>query len=330
MSVLIIGAGIAGLTAARELTQLGYDVTVLDKGRGVGGRMATRRIDRARADHGAQYITAQTPEFQQCIETLRAANTTAIWQSEEAVNYVGTGGMSGIAKHLAQGLRIELNEKVVRVAAESTGWLVQTEAGNEYRANALLLTIPVPQALALLNDSDCRLEAADCIALDAISYEPCLTVLATVERSGLIPAPGFWQSPTPDVAWVVDNQQKGISPEQPSVTIHASSSFSRENLDGDLEAAGRQLLTQLQRRIPAETVGVVQVHRWRYSHAERQHPAPFLAASAPFPLLFGGDGFGADSLSDLRSGVERAFVSGRAMAAFIISRVDSARSVSVG
>jgi predicted NAD/FAD-dependent oxidoreductase len=51
--VLIIGAGMSG-TAAAELSRAGRKLLVVDKGRGVGGRMASRRIGEAVFDHGAQ------------------------------------------------------------------------------------------------------------------------------------------------------------------------------------------------------------------------------------------------------------------------------------
>ena len=52
--LVVVGAGLAGLTAAQALTDA-FDVIVLDKGRGFGGRMATRRIGDATFDHGAQF-----------------------------------------------------------------------------------------------------------------------------------------------------------------------------------------------------------------------------------------------------------------------------------
>ena len=58
--VLIIGAGLAGLMAANSLKEQGWQVTLVDKGRSVGGRLATRRIGPGRADHGTQFFTART------------------------------------------------------------------------------------------------------------------------------------------------------------------------------------------------------------------------------------------------------------------------------
>jgi predicted NAD/FAD-dependent oxidoreductase len=54
-SAAVIGAGISGLICARTLAQHGWLVTVFEKGRGVGGRMAVRRTEAGLAfDHGAQ------------------------------------------------------------------------------------------------------------------------------------------------------------------------------------------------------------------------------------------------------------------------------------
>ncbi|MFM7188226.1 MAG: FAD-dependent oxidoreductase [Armatimonadota bacterium] len=43
VDVAIIGAGLAGVAAAGDLAAAGKSVLVIDKSRGIGGRMATRR-----------------------------------------------------------------------------------------------------------------------------------------------------------------------------------------------------------------------------------------------------------------------------------------------
>ena len=94
----------AGLSAARVLTQKGYDVTVIDKGRGVGGRMSTRAIENAKADHGAQYFSVKTPEFQAFISELQLDNIIAEWHlvQRDNVRYVGAKGMNTIPKKWLQ------------------------------------------------------------------------------------------------------------------------------------------------------------------------------------------------------------------------------------
>ncbi len=315
-SSLIIGAGMAGLSAARELTRHGWDVLVLDKGRGIGGRMATRRLEQARLDHGTQHFSAETPEFQRLVQDLSTTGVVREWhwkQADAADNsgdhprYVGIDGMNAVAKALAHNLTVLTNEMVVSFRAEKAGWLVETESGGQHRADSLLITIPAPQALALVEKSNFALVATDQDALAAIAYHPCIAVMVAMNQPSLVPAPGAVRYETGDVTWVVDNAQKGISPNQPSVTIHASANFSQAHFDDDLPTVGKQLVGQFHEWIPADAVSAVQVHRWRYSQTDQRHPDPFLAAATQFPLLFGGDGFGAGN-------VEGAFTSGLRMA----------------
>ncbi len=318
-SILILGAGLAGLTAARELTRLGHTIRLLDKGRRVGGRLATRRLGTGLADHGAQYFSAQSADFKALMSQLLAAGVVQEWHLEQSdpasfrhPRYVGTGGMNSIARFLAEGLAVETEQKAVKLSTTPTGWQVATEAGNTYLADALLLTMPAPQALALCRESGLALTSDDETALNTIHYEPCLAVLLALNQPTNVPAPGGLK-PTPEtaIAWLADNQQKGISPALPTLTLHASHTYSRAHLDdADLPALIPDLLASVSACFPPETVTEQHIHRWRYSNATVRHEAPFLAAtSQPTTLLFGGDGFGTGN-------IEGAFLSGLAMARF--------------
>jgi len=314
-STLLIGAGISGLTAARELTKKGHTVTVLDKGRGVGGRLATRRIDQSRVDHGAQYFTAQSTEFQVFVKTLLLEGIAGIWPVTDSVDaplhYVGDNGMSAIAKYMAQPVNVKTGERVIRLEKitheEGNGWRAICESGNTFEASNLLITIPAPQVLTLLRDGNIGADEVDMAALDAIRYAPCIVVMAVLNKPSHIPSPGAARPTQSPVAWVADNYQKGISPNQTSVTIQADAAFSQTHFEEDPMTVGQILLDQLTDLIPPADILTYQVHRWRYSITEVRHPEPFLAANTPAPLLFGGDGFGPGK-------VEGAFLSGLAMA----------------
>ncbi|HEV7347874.1 NAD(P)/FAD-dependent oxidoreductase [Telluribacter sp.] len=311
---LIIGAGLAGLTAARELTQHHWQVILLDKGRGVGGRMATRRIGTSRADHGAQYFSARTPEFQQLVHSMKEAGVVQEWNlavGDSHPRFIGSGGMSSVPKYLAEGLDIRTGERVIHIQQENSGCTVRTETGTTYRADTLLITIPAPQASILLSDSGIQLTAHERSVFDTISYQPCIAVIAVLNQPSGIPAPGNIRYAEGPISWVADNQQKGIASDPITVTIHASPQYSREHLEGDLNEVGQDLLHHLSEWIPAGSVASYQVHRWRYSLADQRYPEPYLRFSGPFTMLLGGDGFGMGN-------VEGAFQSGLQMARALI------------
>lgn len=306
--VLIIGGGLAGLTAASVLTENGRDVIVLDKGRGPGGRMSTRRLGEARFDHGAQFFSTKTTEFQHFIKKAEAAGAVKNWTPTHLQDghprWAGEDGMNAVPKFFAENLTVHSGQKVVKLR-QNNGWTAITESGERFSAPALIVAIPAPQALDLVKNSGLDLPDVS-VALRQIEYFPCLAALVRLDRVSALPAPGALALDNQPVVWMADNFQKGISPE-PTVTIHASPAFSLEHLEGDLQVAGVKLLECAQPYLGGVQVLDFQVHRWRYSLPHRRYPEPFFEAETTSPLLFGGDGFGTGN-------VEGAFVSGLRMA----------------
>jgi predicted NAD/FAD-dependent oxidoreductase len=137
LKTIIIGAGMTGLSAARVLTKKGHDVIVLDKGRGIGGRMSTRTIEQAKADHGAQYFSVKSSEFKSLIKELVSNNVAKEWHlaQRENIRYIGTKGMNSIPKKLAESLNVKVNEKVVTIIGNT----VKTELGFTYYFDNLII-----------------------------------------------------------------------------------------------------------------------------------------------------------------------------------------------
>jgi len=318
-SCIIVGGGITGLITATILQRRGISVTVLDKGRGIGGRLATRRVNHEDSiegvfDYGTQYFSVKNSQFQTWVDDWLEQGVIKEWcqgfgEADGKPRYCGVEGTRGIAKYLAQELNVQTNTKVVEINYDGH-WLVQTEA-QQYEGEMLLLTMPVPQALDLLDASLIVLPLDFRFALENITYNPCITVLALLEQQSNIPAPGGIALEDGCLVWLADNHQKGISPNGYAVTLHASPSFSEDYWNSDDAEIAYKLLTAAADYLAAPVIKY-QVHRWRYSQPKTFHTEPYLALSE-IPLVMAGDGFVAPK-------VEGAVLSGIAAGELISKR----------
>ena len=302
---LIVGAGMSGLLAGDALQREGWPVTVLDKGRGVGGRMATRRVGGGTFDHGAQFFTVRDDRFSDLVEGWLGAGAAAEWSrgfadaggrpSEDGhPRYRGARGMTSIPKYLARGLDVRTGERAVRVDASVPGWEVACESGLRLEASALLLAMPVPQAMELATSGNYELPASVRQQLEAVSYGPCLALMVLLDGSAHVPGPGGMQIKGEPLDWIGDNQRKGIS-DLPAITIHAGPEWSRAHFEDAEADVTRQLISFASDRLGTDlSTRVVEssLARWRYSWVTDTHPEPFLAASEVPALLFCGDAFG--------------------------------------
>jgi predicted NAD/FAD-dependent oxidoreductase len=328
--VLVIGAGVAGLLAARELTRAGADVIVIDKGRGVGGRMATRRHGNLTFDHGAQFITVRDPRFAALMEELAAAGAAAIWFSgapggdgeEGHPRYRGVPGMTGIPKHLAHRLDVRLGVRALNVSRDRDDWRVVAEAGRLYRAKRVILTPPLPQTLALLDAGGVPLDATMRRQLAAVAYDPCLALLVRPSEPVAAGPTGCLRHHGEVVEWVADNQAKCVSEAGPALTVHCTPAFSREFYERADEEVVRAVGSELA-AIPGFREAVTgweggEVKRWRYSRP--QNPLNVRTLTDPeLPGLF----LAGDALAGAR--VEGAALSGFAATEAVLGAPNGTR-----
>jgi predicted NAD/FAD-dependent oxidoreductase len=78
-SCVVVGAGVSGLLAARELSATEGRVVVLDGGRDIGGRMATQRMGNGTFGHGAQFFTVRSERFERPIAGWQEAGVVEEW-----------------------------------------------------------------------------------------------------------------------------------------------------------------------------------------------------------------------------------------------------------
>ncbi len=152
------------------------------------------------------------------------------------------------------------------------------------------MTPPVPQSLALLEAGTVELPSIIAASLEAVTYDPCIALLALTREASAIPAPGGIQFTAGPIRWMADNQQKGISPRAVALTIHASAAFSEANWEMEDRTIAEQLLTAAARYIRGEIAGY-QVHRWRFSQPRELYPGRCVVVPGEHPLIFAGDAF---------------------------------------
>ena len=292
VEVLVVGAGMAGLTAARVLTGAGYDVLVVDKGWNPGGRMATRRNGDAAHDHGATFIAGVGRRFSEELHGWREAGAASPWEGleEGMTQWRGLPDMRGLSHHLALGLPIRTRTRLVSVASRGGQWMAATEDGATVMAGSVLLTPPVPQSLALLDAGETPLPERMRTQLDQVAYQRCLVVMAVPENPAPATPPGLWEPTDGPIARLVDERTKGTSG-VPAFTIHARADYSLERWDDDRDEVAAELLAEAEPRLGSR-VKHHQIHGWRYSRPERTWPQPCLVSKEHPPLVLAGDAFG--------------------------------------
>lgn len=323
LDVVVIGAGIAGLSAARALARSGLDVVVLEKSRGFGGRAASRTHLGVRFDHGAQFVTVRDDRFQRQVDAWLADGSMAVWthgterwtaadgwqRASQGAHprYTCPAGMNALGKALAAGLSVERGTLVRQVRRDGASWHVASDDGRAWRAARVVISAPVPQALALLDTE--RLEPSLVRELSSLEYDPCHALIAHYASQ---PQPTFKavQLPEhPDVAWVANDTSRRAQSDDLGATIvvHATTSFTRAHFDASSEEVAAALLAGCEpfTAWPEPPTWTLH-HRWRYAQPTRTWPSRSVDLAEGLSLC--GDAFG-----DGR--VEGAYLSGLAAAA---------------
>ena len=310
-TITIIGAGMAGLACARRLARAGHAPLVLDKGRGIGGRLATRRVTLAQGeisfDHGAQYLTARDQGFAADLHNLSPA--CSAWDDgSNAHRLVGVPGMSGLPRAMAASLDIQLDRQVTAVRAVPGGWELDIGA-TRIETRHLVMTAPAPQAAALLGDSHpMHPQIAN------VMMAPCLTLMAAFPAE----APRPFRSRTSEdqpLAWIAqDSSKPRRSGTLTSWVAQASIEWSERHLEDPPEAIADRMLPILEDAlgVAPDSALYAAAHRWRYARTMAPLGAPFLQ-SDDGTLHVGGDWC-------LGARVEAAWASGTAIADAIIAQ----------
>ena len=244
--IAVVGAGLAGAACAQALLQAGCAVTVFDKSRGPGGRLATRRIAwqdgqgpacSTRLDHGTLGFTARSAAFRAWVAQARLDGLLAPWSPrlapgslplqgftacgqdlapQEAVALmVPTPDQPALCRHLLQGASTVWACTIEALHQEPQGW--QLQASGQRLAghfDAVLLALPPAQAAPLLGAH--RQDWARHAAVSPM--QPCWTLMGVTAEDdpGAAEMPGAqahsaWDACHPAIgplAWVLRSDSR--------------------------------------------------------------------------------------------------------------------------
>ncbi|TWT86983.1 NAD(P)-binding protein [Neorhodopirellula pilleata] len=330
--VAVVGAGIGGLMAARVMHDHGLRVTVFDKSRGVGGRLATRRHAAAPSfDHGAQYFTVRDDRFARYVRSWMAAGVAEAWMNpiveldhgrivdhkRSTPRYVGKPAMNSIAKHLAEDLSVTTGCTVgsLRHDNATDAWQLKSiDADDLGTFDVVIVNCPPQQASALLNPHTDLVEH-----IEQVEMSPCWSLMISCDGAGDLPFAGAFINDGP-LSWIARNDAKPgrpshRDPNRSDWVLHASIDWTTEHLDANQTDVCEALTLAFSNAIDRKlgTIHHRVAHRWLYANTNQPLPQSCLWDRTTM-LGACGDWCGGPR-------VEGAFLSGAAIAGCVLRHV---------
>lgn len=307
--VLIIGAGVSGLTLAHQLKVQQKKIMIIEKSKGIGGRIATRRAGDFTFDHGAQFLKFSTQSGDRNFigladKVLPLASLEKWFESSDSIYFAKAKGLTQFAKsfHLAE--QIVFEQKVIHLKPMSDqGWEVQAESGQKWLARTVVLSAPLPQSLELLKQSQIKYPkelnlihyACACVGLFGFSES---VPLIDREETGQKSQTMYMQELSSSIFSVSNQMSKGVS-KVPAFTVVMQPQFSQSEWakpDQEiLENIEYELKQQNKINIRFDKCEFRQLKKWKYSHPTSQYKSLHVSLNKD-SLFIMGDAFGGGSV----------------------------------
>jgi len=336
MVIGIIGAGIAGLTAGRLLANAGHDVTIFEKSRGFGGRMATRYAGddlELKLDHGVSYFSANSPEFQQFTAELLEKKIIKLWgndfkfwdgeklidrnpNQQDRATFTATDGMNSIGKYLSRWVDVKNSERVGGLThigenrRKKRSWMINLQSRETFGADAVIIATPAPQAYGILNTTTDEVSTLKMIRdIDEVFYNPSYSLMLGYGNSEIPDWDGI-HCKNSSIRFISNEASKHDGDKDCRLVVHSTDVFARKHRHSDEETVKKALLSELSEIAGGWTVTPEwsQLHFWRFSQPAKSLKRPYFEMEIEeTPLALIGDYFeGSDIDAAYRSGYKLA------------------------
>lgn len=327
--VVVVGAGVAGLTCARELTRRGVPCVVLERAAGVGGRCATLDLDGQPVDHGTPFLHAESREFGLELDALGDDGKVRGWPlrvREDHRSRLAPGlrgqrrmarraGVGELPAYLARDLDVRCGRRIVALTDAGKQIRLTLDDGATIEAPFVAVATALDDALALVADEVARWPdaAARLAAIQQLRWVPTLTLVARYLPGARDLPFDLWRpASTAILGDVILDSGKRDAIRQPTLVLHARESFSRDYLERDPDEWASEMLWEAGQLLGpwAARPARFRSHVWRCA---RLRPGQSMGEVVTFETRAGGcvslcgDAFAA------QTGLEGAYMSGIAL-----------------
>ena len=325
MRVAVIGAGMSGLTIAHQLSSKAT-VTVFEKARGPGGRLATRRADPYAFDHGAPFFTAKSLAFKEFLKPLIDRGIIARWDarfaqidagkiarsyqwSDSPSHFVAVPGMNQLAKALAEDCHIISSTRITH-CEQHGGWILIDDSEQKHGPYDWLINTSPPAQAADLYPKHIAFHDE----LQSVKMTPCFSMMCGYDREPKVDFDAALVSGM-DISWISMNHRKPGRTHPPSILVHATNRWAESNIEQPKSEIIQHMLTELEKAtgISQKYCQHTDVHRWLYANIIREKKYQMLVDEHNKTIACGD--------WCIRGIVEAAFTSAQACIRFMEDRV---------
>lgn len=284
MRLAIIGAGISSLSLANFLKDYGQ-VTIFEKSRGIGGRIATRYHKNFNFDHGAQFFTVKSTTFKQFLEPSIRNESLRMWPARfieikdgqyanqkvwntDFPHYVGVPNMNSFLKNKSIDHDIKLETNIKKIKKIAGKWNVFDQDHNEYGLfDWVFVTAPYQQTKNLIEEH-CSFSEQ----VTFIKMKGCFTLMVEMEHFNDL----GWDAALvrdKNISWISINSSKPSRGSAKTMVIHSTNDWADTNMNLEKKEALRFLLNELDTILPGicNNITFTDIHRWRYANVDKQN-----------------------------------------------------------
>lgn len=322
MVIGVIGASLSGLIAGKRLAEAGHDVTVIEKSRALGGRLATTTLDGMELDYGISHLQARNPEFKEFISNLEEDGDLKSWtkgfgafngeelydkdpNADELMKYAGTEGNQDIARKLSRWVDVMSEEKAGGLTYLGPGttkkrpWMINLTDVSVFECDAVILATPAVEAYGIIQTVQNRTATRNIIRhIDDVRYGGAFSLACTFDEE-LPDWRGINVKKSP--VSLITNESSKRGDDSTGVVIKSTPEFYRKHAQKE----DSKIIEKLLNEASAVTGSWIErpmstyLHRWKYFSVMNPMDEYFLELEMnEAPLVLIGDYLGGNTVED--------------------------------